>query len=126
MKAPQISDFDTRVGFESVAEAARNALNEPSVSAVLRGQTFAKRTDLRDSEKVAAGLTHSVQVARFLVAGCALARAVRLSDHLVLGGAWNGAGGREAGEVWRVGGVKVVRHGHQDFYEFTASKVDGA
>lgn len=107
---------DTKITLLRRDESARNAFNEvdesdAAYSAI--GHAFAARTDISDSEKIAAGQEISVSVARFVVRSNAKTRTLTGGDRL-----------RTAEGVWNIKGAKPSSKGRARMIELTAERKD--
>lgn len=113
------NSYDRRVGFERKSDGVRNELNEVVSEFVLMGQTYARRSDVRDMEKVNAGREMSALMSRFIVRSSDLTRSLKASDQLVLSGSWDARGIRQSGQVWDIDGIKEVPGRTHDEIEIT-------
>lgn len=110
----QPAKYDRKITFERGVASAPNALNEVDLNWVAFGQVWARRSDVRDAERVAAGRAISEAMARFTVRNSALVRSVTSQDRIV-----------SNGEVWRIDGLKQVGDRAGDDIEITATRVVG-
>ncbi|HCO90505.1 MAG TPA: hypothetical protein DIT40_05985 [Alphaproteobacteria bacterium] len=113
-------EFDRPVGFEREGITGRNALNEPVDGFALIGRAYAKRIDVRDTEKVAAGFEGRALMARFRVRSTSLTRSLTPADRLIESGVWDGGGVLQSGVIWTIKGVKDAAGPRRDVIEVTA------
>lgn len=104
-------DFDRKITIERNTEGAENAFGEPSESWATFHETFASRSDVRDSEKVAAGQVEGSLMSRFVIRHCTDAATINPKDRLVCDGL-----------TWAISGVKELSPERRKRYlEITAS-----
>ncbi|MBY6113297.1 head-tail adaptor protein [Mameliella alba] len=120
MRARRFPRYDRRVGFERFDSVSRNAFNEPVGGWALLGRAFARRDDVKDGEREAAGREMSALVARFTCRASDLVRGITPEDRLVLSGTWDQAGALQSGQVWAILGVKEVANAQGAEFEITA------
>ena len=107
----QAGDLDRRVEilrYELTGED--DGWGNPTPVYVSAGTVWAKRTDLSDSERVAAyGIVANI-VTRFLVRSTELTRAINPADRL-----------SHDDKEWNITGIKEAKDGRLDFLEITAT-----
>lgn len=87
-----------------------NALNEPVKSWAIFIKYHAKRTDVSDGERYAAGQIGSSLMARFLIRSSVDSRTVTPLDRI-----------DHDGKIWDIKGVKEADQGRNRFIEITAA-----
>ncbi|MGK7653153.1 phage head completion protein [Roseovarius sp. B08] len=117
------ADLDQIIGFERSEPAARNGFNEPQSGWRRLFTTYAKREDVRDAEKVAAGSQLGALVARFVVRSTPKTRDLTSEDRLITSPVWNEAGELQTGQAWNIKGRKRARLGRHEALELTAVRV---
>jgi SPP1 family predicted phage head-tail adaptor len=92
------------------ATSTPNAYNEPELSWSDHLSVWAKRTDVSDGEKFAAGQVGSFLMTRFVIRSSEAARGIRASDRL-----------SHEGKTYNIHGIKETQDGRFKFLEITAS-----
>lgn len=104
-----IGDLDQRVTFRRLQQVGTNPFNEPIFDLVDIATVSAKRTDVSDSERYAAGTVGSAILSRFVVRSNSVTRGVKHTDALV-----------HDGRDWNIDGIKRANDGRGRFLEITA------
>lgn len=104
------ADLNRRISVER-AVATYNALNEPVKTWAVLIDLWAKRTDVSDGEKLAAGQVGSFVVTRFIVRHEPAQRAGILPSDRI----------RHEGRIWSVHGIKEKAEGLRRWIEITAA-----
>lgn len=102
-------DLDRRIVIQR-ATVTYNALNEAVEAWGTYATVWAKRTDVSDGEKVAAGQVGSFLMSRFVVRSTTTTRAMKPTDRISYQGTWN------------IHGIKETSDGRNRFLEITAAK----
>lgn len=106
---PGGGDLDRRIIIER-ATATYNALNEPVETWATYATLSAKRSDVSDGERNAAGQVGSYLVSRFVIRSSPTTKAIRPTDRISYEGTWN------------IHGIKETADGRNRFIEITAAK----
>lgn len=99
----------TLVTFQREVETGKTDLNEPILVWSDVVSAFAKKTDVSDAEKIAAGEEASAIRARFVVPASLKTRGLTPADQIFSGA-----------RIWNIKGVKEVIQGGRDMVEITA------
>lgn len=102
-------DLDRRVTILDYSWDQTDEFGNPIISYTPVGTVWAKRTDLSDSERVAAYGIVATLVSRFLVRSSELTRSINPADRL-----------DHDGKEWNITGVKEAKFGRLEFLEITA------
>lgn len=102
-------DLDRRITFRRWVAGEPNEFNEVTEAWVDLATVWAKRRDVSDSEKFAAGQVGAALQTRFTVRSSTLTRTVTAADQIV-----------HAERVWNIIGVKEADEGRNRFIEITA------
>ncbi len=106
---PSVGKLDQRITVRRLTLVGYTPLNEPIYEVADFATVWAKRTDVSDAEKFAAGQIGSVLLTRFVVRSTATTRQIVHTDTLDHDGA-----------EWNIDGVKQTRDGRDRFLEITA------
>lgn len=107
---PGAGKLDRRITIQR-ATIVPNEFNEPVPAWNVVATVWAKRADVSDSEKFAAGQLGSTLQTRFVIRSSSEARAVTTADRLV-----------HEGATFNILGVKETAEGRRRFIEITAAK----
>jgi len=102
-------NLDRRIVIER-ATVTQNALNEDVQSWATYATVWAKRTDVSDGEKIAAGQIGAFVMTRFVIRSTTRTRAIKPSDRISYEG------------LWSIHGIKEAADGRNRFLEITAAK----
>lgn len=102
--------LDRRIEIQRNTPGAADSYNEKAASWGLLIKVWAKRTDVRDAERVAAGRADATVMSRFLVRSSLTTRSVTPKDRII-----------HDGHTWEILGVKQTRDGRDRFLEITAA-----
>lgn len=105
----RIGELDRRVTLQRSQEVM-NGLNEPELTWSDLATVWARRRDLSDGEKEAAGQLGASLISRFVVRSTAVTRALAPSDRLF-----------HEGRVWSIKGIKEADLGRNRFIEITGA-----
>lgn len=107
-------DLDRRLVVQRFVEGEENNFGEGEKNWNNFHSTRAKRVDVRDSEKVAAGQVEGSIMTRFIIRSCIDARTITSKDRL-----------SSDNRIWQILGVKEVsierRHGYLELTATTAN-----
>lgn len=106
---PAIGDLDRRITVRRLIEVGRNPFNEPIYEVSDIATAWARRIDVSDAEKFAAGTIGAVLLSRFVVRSTPVTRGIVHSDTLAHDNA-----------EWNIDGIKQTRDGRSRFLEITA------
>lgn len=106
---PGGGDLDRRIVIER-ATTTENALNEPVETWGVYAQLWARKSDVSDGERNAAGQVGSFLMSRFVVRHSPTTKAIKPSDRLSYQGTWN------------IHGIKETQDGRSRFLELTCAK----
>lgn len=101
--------LDRRIVIER-ATVTHNALNEQVEAWDTYASVWAKKTDVSDGERNAAGQVGAFLVSRFVIRSSTTTRAIKPSDRIRFQG------------LWSIQGVKETQRGRNRFLEITAVK----
>lgn len=101
-------NLDRRITFQR-ATFVPNELNEPVETWAPIGTFWARRRDVSDGEKEAAGQVGSTLMSRFTMRNSATMRGIKPTDRILHDGA-----------VWNIQGIKEADEGRLRFIEITA------
>jgi head-tail adaptor len=107
------SDLDRRITIRRRMEIGRDPLNSPIYGIADFAKLAARREDLSDTERLAAGVVANERLTRFLVRSSTKARAILHTDIIA-----------HDGRTWQIDGLKEARGGRLRFVEITA-KAEG-
>lgn len=102
-------ELDRRIVIER-ATVTHNALNEQVETWDTYATIWAKKTDVSDGEKNAAGQVGAFLVSRFMIRSSPATRAIKPNDRIRFEGLWN------------IQGLKETQRGRNRFLEITAAK----
>ncbi len=119
------SVYDRKIGFERLATGQANALNEVLQDWRFIGAAMGKRSDVRDSEAVSAGVEDRALMSRFVLRDSGLTRGIKPADRLILRGVWDASGILQSGDIWTIKGVKQVSGARHAEIEITAVTSNG-
>jgi len=105
----RIGELDRRVTFQR-AQETMNDLNEPELSWSDLATVWARRRDLSDGEKEAAGQLGALLISRFVVRSTAVTRALVPADRL-----------SHEGRFWSIKGIKEADMGRNRYIEITGA-----
>lgn len=106
----QAGELDRRVTILEYSWDETDEYGSPIISYTPIGTVWAKRTDLSDSERVAAyGIVASI-VTRFIVRSTELTRSINPADRL-----------DHDGKEWNITGIKEAKFARHQFLEVTAT-----
>ncbi len=106
---PGAGQLDRKITIERRTAGAPNAFNESAKVWAVHTAVRAKREDVSDAERVAAGQVGTVLMARFVVRSSTKTRSVTSLDRI------NGEGG-----IWNITGVKEAKGPRKRWLEITA------
>lgn len=104
-----IGSMDRRITIERLNEGAQNGFGEPAQTWETLTSVWAARSDVRDSEKIAAGQRDSALMSRFVVRSSATTRTLSSADRI-----------NHESAIWNIHGVKETAEGRKRFIEITA------
>lgn len=107
-------DLDRRITIQRAVSAGANALNEQAAIWENYAIIWARRRDVSDGERDAAGQRGGFLMSRFVVRSTSSTRDLRMIDRIVA-----------EGLPWNIHGIKEADEGRNRFIEITAvRKVD--
>lgn len=107
---PAIGELDRRITIQRLTEGAQNGFGEPVETWADLATVWAKRQDVSDDEKVAAGQRSSAIMTRFVIRSSTTAKTITAQDRLSYDGT-----------LWNIHGVKETAEGRNRFLEITAA-----
>jgi SPP1 family predicted phage head-tail adaptor len=104
-------DLDRRITLQRLSESGSNAFNEPVEVWTDLATIWARRADISDSERMAAGQVGAALTSRFVVRSSSITRTMTPADRIFY-----------AGSVWNIFGIKETRAGRNQYLEITAAR----
>ena len=102
-------ELDRRITIQRLTVIGQNEFNEDIEDWVDLATIFARRKDVSDGEKEAAGQVGAVLMSRFVVRSSTVTRDVKPTDQIFYDGAF-----------WNIQGIKEANEGRNRFIEITA------
>ena len=104
-------DLDRRITIQRLAETGSNAFNEVAEAWTDLATIWARRADISDSERMAAGQVGAALTSRFVVRSSSITRTMTPADRIFY-----------AGSAWNIFGIKETREGRNQYLEITAAR----
>lgn len=104
-----IGELDRRITIQRVTEGDQNEFGEPGETWASLTTVWAKRSDVSDAERVAAGQRGSALMSRFVIRSSTTTKTITSKDRLSYDG-----------DTWNIHGVKETAEGRNRFIEITA------
>lgn len=107
---PGAGDLDRRIVIQR-ATVTPNEFNEPVKTWATYTTVWAKRTDVSDGERNAAGQVGAYLMSRFVIRSSTVSKAIKPTDRVSYDSA-----------IWSIKGIKETQDGRNRFLEMTCAK----